>query len=422
MKTDKDIRTNKSIFLVAFYVLMVSRILVLTNNYTWFINPILLEVLYLILVVALLIVKNRFVFRLHHGAYLYVLAVMLVHTVLWGVFFRNKQFEGLIHDHFESQILFVIIICITVWAIHQLRIEKSFLMCACYALSTVLLVQFVKNIHEVDLSNLVNIFSAHDRTRSNFGFGHYNALGTACVCNLILLGTIHQRKKVFINVMHFALVIISVIMLLCSASRSALTSLILYLAILAFLRMDRLSIRKRQILYFRVSVLLVAFVAMAAIFATMDVVDLLEETQRFHLFTDTLPMFLESGRTLMGLGYASTVSYAQRLTPYTTLWLDNAYIYFLVTTGFVGLAVILSATVCMGIVIWRNRKLPNGDQILAIFCVYLYISLFEAVLFNSGNITNYIYLPWMIGKLVHKGVKCDKTQLSYFSHAQDIGE
>lgn len=416
MKTDKDIRTNKSIFLVAFYVLMVSRILVLTNNYTWFINPILLEVLYLILVVALLIVKNGFVFRLHHGAYLYVLAVILVHTVLWGVFFRNKQFGDLIHDHFESQILFVIIISITVWAIHQLRIEKSFLKCACYALSTVLLVQFVKNIHEVDLSNLVNIFSAHDRTRSNFGFGHYNALGTACVCNLILLGTIRQRKKVFINVMHFALVIISVIMLLCSASRSALTSLILYLAILAFLRMDRLPILNKQIFLLRMMVTVVTMVAIAYILATMDVVDFLEEAQRFHLFTDTLPMFLESGRTLMGLGYASTVSYAQKLTPYTTLWLDNAYIYYLITTGFAGLVVILSAVVCMGFVVWRNRKLADGDRILAVFCVYLYISMFEAVLFNSGTVVNYVYLPWLLTNLVRKDKeyeKCKKVKLVY---------
>jgi hypothetical protein len=107
-------------------------------------------------------------------------------------------------------------------------------------------------------------------------------------------------------------------------------------------------------------------------------------------------MFLQSGKTVLGLGYASTVAYAEGLTPYTTHWLDNGYIYYLVTTGFAGFAVILSGVGCMGFIVFRQKMLPHGKRLIAVFCVYLYIALLEATLFQSGVIVNYISLPWML--------------------------
>ena len=61
---------------------------------------------------------------------------------------------------------------------------------------------------------------------------------------------------------------------------------------------------------------------------------------------------MKSGRILIGLGYASNADYGSNLTPYMTSWLDNSYMYYLITTGVIGFAIIMIALV----VIWRGLE------------------------------------------------------------------
>ena len=128
----------------------------------------------------------------------------------------------------------------------------------------------------------------------------------------------------------------------------------------------------------------------------VDMSALLVIAQRALLFTHTLPMFFDSGRVWFGLGYASNVAYAARQTPYVTYWLDNAYVYYLVTTGVIGLLLLVAALILIAVRLLKNRKAYNGREALSIFCVYLYVSIFETVFFNSGFIVNYMYLPFFL--------------------------
>ncbi len=387
--------TYKGIFLAAWFVVFVSRILILTENYAWPINPVRLEILYILLTVGLVLVSRKGVAVFQRGTHWYVLAAFLLHTLLWGLVFVDSRFIDLIHSHFKSQVMFVVILLVTVWAVQNFKAESAFLECCCAALSCMLAFQLITHISEMDLSNLANIMSATERTRANFGFGHYNTLGAACTCNILLLDAISKRNgKRKLNVLMAAAFGISVIMLLCSASRSAITSLILYTMVFEVLRMNEWRISKRVILALQMVLVLVTAGVIVWILTMVDMDAFLIAAQRSHLFNHTLPMFFDTGKTWLGLGYASNVAYAMRETPYTTYWMDNGYIYLLVTTGWVGFGLLMSALWCLAKVFIRKCGTHHGKRMLAVLAVYLYISLFETAMFSSGSIVNYVYISW----------------------------
>lgn len=389
--------SRKALLLAAYCVLLVSRILVLTESYTWPIDPVKLELAYLALTVFLALTAREGKFRIAKSGQIFVLAVLLVHTLLWGLLFVNQSFADIIANHFKSQIMFVVILIVTVLSMYQLGAAREFLKCCYYTLSAMLIYYFLKNISELDLSNLANIMTVSDRTRASFGFGHYNTLGGACVCNLMLWDTL--RKEPCQNAVKFTrlgILLVTMCMLLASASRSSLTSLVLYVIVFNWGNMENWRISRKTITLIKVLLGVLISIMVVWAFFQVDTMSLLALAQRGHLVSETLPLFFESGRIWTGLGYASNTHYGDGLTPYLTYWLDNAYIYYLVTTGIVGLVVIMSAA----LVLWRGirsrRTAPYATEMIAVFVVYAYNSLFEATMFSSGAIINYIYLPWFL--------------------------
>lgn len=389
--------TYTGIFSAAVFVLLLSRILVLTGNYDWFIDPVSLEIVYLFFTFFVVVVRNKGKVAVCTGKYLLVLGILLVHTILWGFVFVDDKMSEVVSTHFKSQIMFVVILCVTVWAILQLQAEQHFFKCGYYVLALVMFVQLIINFSEIDLSNLGNIFTAKERTRANFGFGHYNALGSACVCVIVMQEFLKKQGRTTAQkVIDFIVLLMAVVMLLCSASRSAITGLIVYLIIYYGSRINHWHLAPVAIKTIKVlGVFAVGFLAVWVLFG-FDADAFLVAAQRALLFTHTLPMFFKSGKVMLGLGYASNTAYAIGETPYITYWMDNAYIYYLVATGVVGLVLLLIAFLVIGRGLYKIRKTQSGVVVFAAFVVYAYMSLFEATLFNSGSCLNYIYLPWFV--------------------------
>lgn len=154
---------------------------------------------------------------------------------------------------------------------------------------------------------------------------------------------------------------------------------------------EKQTTRALKVTIYILIIVAAVFVANGASFSS-----LLSISQRSLLFYVALPTWRESGRIMTGLGYVSSSSYGNNLTPYTTYFLDNSYIYYLVTTGIIGFLLIGIAVYVLGRNIYKNRFKEIGMYGFSLFCVYLYISLFEAVVFNSGIPTNYIYMVLLL--------------------------
>lgn len=397
MLHDNKQKTCRGLFGINVFVLLISRMLVLTDNYNWYISPVTLEIIYLFLTVLIVIVGNDGKISLFRRNQAVVLGILLLHTILWGAVFVDARMSQVVTVHYKSQIMFVVILLVTIWAVQQLQAERLFYNCGYYALSLMLVIQLITNFSEVDLSNLQNVFTAAERTRANFGFGHYNALGAACVCVILLRELVkRQGRTIFQKAIDCLVLLVALIMLLCSASRSAITGLLLFLILCYGARIDYLRIQPAAIKIIKViGILSLGILLVWALFG-LDTQAFLVVAQRALLFTHTLPMFFRTGKVLLGLGYANNAAYATQQTPYLTYWMDNAYVYYLVATGIVGLSLLIIACLIIGKSLHKKRKTQMGRIVFAAFLVYLYISLFEATLFNSGGLVNYIYLPWFL--------------------------
>lgn len=381
------------IFLSAYAVLLLSRILVLTSNYNWPIDPVVLELIYIFWCGFLLVYKKL---KMIPARSMAILCILLLHTILWGKVFVNTKIIPLIESQYQSQIMFVVIIAIPVFMIKKYDIIYDFLKVSFWILTAVLLLQFITNLSDLDLSNIMNIMSTDERTRANFGFGHYNTLGAACVCVLVLSLIVYESSSMFLHFPIWMARVLAFVMLLCSASRSSLTSLAVFFIVYYSIGIDEFDLSPKLKMFIKiVRFILLAFLILIALFG-IDWNEILIESQRALVFDHALPLFLRSGRILLGLGFASNTAYGTGETPYTTYWIDNGYIYYLITSGILGFAFIASVICILFYELYKRHKDAFGRYVFSIFMMYLYGSLFEVTIFMSGAIINYIYLPLFI--------------------------
>lgn len=382
-----------SIFLGAYAVLLLSRILVLTSNYNWPVDPVALELVYIVLCGFLLVYKK---FKMISANSLTILCILLLHTILWGKVFVNDLIASLIESLYKSQIMFVIIIAFTVFMIRRYGILYDFIKVSFWILIAMLLLQFITNISDLDLSNIVNIMSKDERTRGNFGFGHYNTLGAACVCTLVLSSIVYKYSYKFLHLIIWMARILAIVMLLCSASRSSLTSLAVFIIIYYSIGINDLKLSKNVKINIKIVRFVLVLILILIVLFEIDINELLIESQRGLVFNHALPLFLRSGRVFLGLGFASNTAYGTGATPYTTYWIDNGYIYYLITSGILGFTFIVAAISILFYGLYKRHNDNLGRYVFSLFVMYLYGSLFEVTIFMSGAIINYIYLPIFI--------------------------
>lgn len=391
MKTIK-IRMQ-TIFILSFSLLLFSRIAVLTGNYYVPIDPVMIEIIYILNTLILLYLNNKgkFFVNLKSLKNNIVSILLLIHVLLFGIVFVNPLMKDTISSQFKSQIVFDIIILITTIAINNLNALDKFIEISYYTLGIFLFIQFITHLGDIKINNIAHVMSVEERVRSNFGFGHYNALGAACLCMIILTIYLKEKKRL-INILILGM---AIIMLLCSASRNALTGFCVFIIAYIIQHLNRSDVNPK-IRFISKLILLMMIILLIPFAMELDYNQLLKISQRSLIFYVAFPLYINSGRIFTGLGYASNIAYGSNMTPYTTYWLDNSYMYYLITTGVIGFAIILIAVLILGKRIVKNRFLDKGDIICSLYFVYLYTALFEVIIFESGTLLNCIYLPIFI--------------------------
>lgn len=387
--------TIKQVFAFSYTVLLFSRLAVISGNYTINFDPVLLEIIYLVFLSFWGLYVNNFKIEFNklNKTFTVICFLLMLYIVLFGIVFVNPEIRAYTSSMFKRQNMFFIIVIITSIIIIKYKLFDTFLLVSFFVTSITLMLQFITNISELNLTNLMNALSFTERTRVNFGFGHYNLLGGTCVCNILNWLLIKKRNliKPSTRIISMIFVILSVIMLLSSASRTAITSLIIFGGVYLFINLNKLPINKNVVILLRILIIAgITFVGILT-FSGTSFDDLIYEANRFTLFDAALPTFFKSERTWIGLGYAANEVYGTHLTPYLTYWLDNSYMYTLVTTGYIGSSIY---AVIILIILKRINKLKNikiGKYMICIFAVYLYIGLFEVTLF-IGTAFGYFYV------------------------------
>lgn len=388
---------RRTAFAIIYYWFLISRVIVIIGAYNLDFNPTILQYLYVGALFLLQTMKpNGFVVNRKIDGACGIAMALLIHLILFSFVFVNPQLAEYTKIMFLRQGVFFLVVFTTVYFVIKNEYIECFLKISILALGTVEIFFFVLNISDVLKINILTFFSDELRSRASFGFSHYNTLGAVCTCTIvliILIKEIYGLTKQYEFGMNLILVV-ACIMLLGSASRSSILGLIVFFTIKKYIELKKRLAEKRKLVAINFLAILIIGAAIVINYRSINVDALLYESNRFTLFDVALPVFFKSGRTLFGLGLAPNEIYGLNQSGYTTYWLDNGFIYTLITTGWLGLLIYI------GIIGYIFRKIEltvrysqHGECFLAIFGMYIFNTLFEASLFIGGMIPNYIFLP-----------------------------
>lgn len=384
------------IFSIFYSLLLLSRIYVIAGVYTFPMDPSLIQVGYvgiLIIVAIIQIKESDYKITKHLKKMDAAILLLIGYWVFFGFIFVNLPMEQYTKAIVLRQGLFLATAIATALFAYRNNFFVEVISASFWTIAVVLLFQFITNINDVTQIDISSILNVSSRSRVNFGLGHYNYLGMLCSCEIILGIWIRKFKNK--NKLSLFIIALASVMLLGSASRNAIFGLIVFSLIEFYFSLEKYVLKK--VYKFIIQVSIGGIVLIMALFGNSRVSldGLLLDSNRMTLFSVALPTFFKSNRTWIGLGLASGEIYGQNLTPYKTYWLDNGYIYTLITSGYIGITIYVALIILFFISYWKLKKQNNsmGSLAIATFSMYLFSALFETTLFNGGVLLNYLLLP-----------------------------
>lgn len=385
----------ENIYYIFFCFISVIRLLTLYYPELVFIDLGLIQSIYIIFSIILLcLIKKNNIYDTPNKnikVFICMYLILFIHAILFRFVLYNPINIEYTRSFFLSYFIYLIVIFFSVIFILKTESFEKFIKYIFFTISIYLMIQFVIHLKELNLSNILNIFSTTLRSRETMGFTHPNHLGNYCLCQIIvaeIFKKIKPKYKIISNIM----IITSILMVLSSASRSSLTAILVYFIFYYILYYYRYKIStkdKKIVNIITIYTTIAIFLFLSAYNLNFD--NLLQEANRDIIFEQAIPTFLNSGRTICGLGMAGNDIYGNNLTGYKTYYLDNGYIYWLITTGYLGFALILSFLLILTKRISNKKDDYLYFTIISSFIAYLYASLFEATLLY-GHFANLLFL------------------------------
>jgi len=377
--------TKKTIALFLFAFLLLSRASITTTVNFVPLNTTVVQVAYsgcMFMLYAFEKIKRNEKFGTFHiSTFLSIL--LAVYIVIFGKVYINPPLAQYTNGIFMRQTLFLLVVFSTVAVTCVYHLFDGVLLTAYYVFTFIILFQFLTNITDIAQLNVATVFNDSERARVTYGFSHYNALGAFCICYLMIWIILRKRGQMpFGNKwINYLTLLVSVIMLFGSASRNAISGFIIFSLCYLFmvLRESKIGQRVRFFVECTIAIIVVLFFSYGL--TGLSFSDLLNQSNRETLLEVALPTFLKSGRMVVGLGLASNEIYGLNQTPYKTYWLDNSYIYVLITSGYLGCVFYVIMTIILFVGLNRVANHALRKIFLSLAIMYMYSAMFETTLF-----------------------------------------
>lgn len=326
------------------------------------------------------------------------MGLLIIHTILYGVIFTNPRIQSLTNVHFE-QLMGIYILtfftCIYVYKkdCYLLFLKMSYLALALFILWCAIthLGAFVNPIY------FINIFSRTQRFRSHFGMGDVNFCGNYCVYLLLIsffLWCEWKKKRKMPSIKELAVVagidFIALWMLLSTASRSAILSLVLFFGCYGVLRKREAIIRNWKLTLTIVGVL--GLILVVVLFSTGIMADIWLESNREGNFSINYPIFLQYGDYMNGMGYMDNSGYLGMAYGYPTTAMDVYFLYIPFSTGILGSVLIFSQMIYLLYQMLRHGSAEGRDLALSLFVMMLYYAIWQVNYMNYRYYTGIIHM------------------------------
>lgn len=297
-----------------------------------------------------------------------------VYVFLFGKILVNNSLKDLTEFTFNALVIFYILVFIMASYIKDNKCRiVTFIKTTFWTFTIGIIFSAALNWDgKLALGELVsNVFGGYTRTRAAFGFYHPNAAANIALCVIVLSSyLVCENKK---KAVYFIIDIFMMYIILATASRTALSTLILFLVLILYSRL--LNIISNNGKRGLTAGLVLIIIALILFNSENGVEGLFKLSNRSYNFVYNVPVLVKSGRLWIGLGLIGSGEFYQ-LPQYNTFFVDNYFLYVLMSTGIIGLIFI---SCFMLFILKRLLNQSSNDSFKRLTLIVFGINVFSSL-------------------------------------------
>ena len=325
--------------------------------------------------------------------------------ILWGAFanFSGLSFAGGWNAYREFLVLsvFTHVVFMTVKIVKIYRMKRQFAAVTLIVLGAMLLYAFIAFFRGLDfIDSIYNLFKSGGRYRYAYGFRHVNTSGRLCVMFLIytmIYRSVSEQDRAEhiirsdYTILFAAMFPAVLIILLSSASRAAISALILFYCVYFVLRSYSHTQKYSQALY-----IIFVFALIMSIIILIDwqaLWDIFWRSRGVN-YVKSLPFLTDRNLVAAGVGMMKR----GQIDAYIGSGLmDSFYLTVLLQTGIVGCIIFFGTVSIFVLIYFSDMKHMNRLQCLTggLIALIIYYGLFEGgMFFKNGplDLMNWVFI------------------------------
>lgn len=324
---------------------------------------------------------------------------IILYFLIFGIISLLSAMASYSELELQNWIQFILTLVLCTYWVGKLKLEYIFIYISYMVSSIIIAIAFFVNGAPLDvLTRIDKVFSSTDRYRLTFGYYHVNGLGNLCafaiILSVMLIYIILQVKKrnrikKMVNIaLIFILDVITLIVLLSTASRSSIMILGIFIIVMIYYFVIYMKVHSPKV-RFLLSLVLVALAAAVIIFGLwQQIVLLFIDSNRMRNFMINLPLLKENGKLLMGLGIVDPGLFGTKMTIYgRSYYVDNYYLYIIVETGILGSLFLVTILIRLGTLLHRNIK-----KIHSFLSIVIYACFIAQIFAGMGETSVFYYI------------------------------
>lgn len=339
---------------------------------------------------------NRNSIKIIGGLFFFVFWIILGSVVC--------EYGDMATSNIRTYTIYIIYIILSSLVIFKLNIFNKVIFLSMLELFIILLERFFvyeDYLNNIDLIN--SFFRIGNYTRITFGFSHVNSCGNLCVLEISLLiyALIYFYKrsnKKKIKLLYLLVFIPSILLTgyltLYTSTRTAIVCSLLFICLLLYkasLRVRDKNVKKLikmvSLFTFFLAILVGIFkgIFSAGYFASI--------TGRNNEINLNLLSNIKS--LIFGIGFVNSGVFGIGGFREATTWLDNYYVYILITSGVVGFVINIATLFLIGNGIIKNKKHSSieDEVIITIYIIFCIYGLLETCVIEPHFIFSAVFLP-----------------------------
>lgn len=334
-------------------------------------------------------------------------AILIVYSAIFTFLIPNNSIIEYIHAFFLAFMAYVLIV-FSVSMCFGKRNAWKLLRKAYAVISGFLIITYIIFFDNFSTFRNLSSLLLTNRTRTSFGFTHANTTADICLAVLslsLMLRVAYKNKMIQMSsrwrkYMMIADIIIWVMLISTTSRGGIIAGIVMYLCYL-YMTIDK-YIANRSV--FKVIkpliIMIIGILLLIVIYFSLIKTGDLDISYRLKNFTVNLPTLIQNNRLLFGWGFVDKGVFANGRIISGTGYVDNYYLYVLVTTGIVGCLFILGYVYMLIKSIKKVRNNPIKQVIFSILWMQFIFCLTEADFINPASVFSMvamiIYLTFIL--------------------------